>query len=26
LWNDFATTRLRLAFRERGYAVYEIRF
>ena len=25
LWNDFATTRLRLAFRERGYAVYEIR-
>ena len=24
LWNDFATTRLRLAFRERGYAVYEI--
>jgi len=26
MWNDFATTRLRLAFRERGYAVYEIRF
>jgi 4-amino-4-deoxy-L-arabinose transferase-like glycosyltransferase len=26
IWNDFATTRLRLAFRERGYAVYEIRF
>jgi 4-amino-4-deoxy-L-arabinose transferase-like glycosyltransferase len=25
MWNDFATTRLRLAFRERGYAVYEIR-
>jgi 4-amino-4-deoxy-L-arabinose transferase-like glycosyltransferase len=25
IWNDFATTRLRLAFRERGYAVYEIR-
>jgi 4-amino-4-deoxy-L-arabinose transferase-like glycosyltransferase len=25
LWNEFATTRLRLAFRERGYAVYEIR-
>jgi hypothetical protein len=24
LWNDFATTRLKLAFRERGYAVYEI--
>ena len=24
MWNDFATTRLRLAFRERGYAVYEI--
>jgi 4-amino-4-deoxy-L-arabinose transferase-like glycosyltransferase len=25
MWNDFATTHLRLAFRERGYAVYEIR-
>jgi 4-amino-4-deoxy-L-arabinose transferase-like glycosyltransferase len=25
MWNDFATTRLRLTFRERGYAVYEIR-
>jgi hypothetical protein len=24
MWNDFATTRLKLAFRERGYAVYEI--
>ena len=24
LWSDFATTRLTLAFRERGYAVYEI--
>jgi Dolichyl-phosphate-mannose-protein mannosyltransferase len=24
LWNDFATTRLKLVFRERGYAVYEI--
>jgi hypothetical protein len=24
LWNDFATTRLKLLFRERGYAVYEI--
>jgi hypothetical protein len=24
LWNDFATTRLKLAFRERGYAVFEI--
>ena len=24
LWNDFATTRLNLVFRERGYAVYEI--
>lgn len=25
MWNAFATTRLKLAFRERGYAVYEIR-
>jgi hypothetical protein len=24
IWNDFATARLKLAFRERGYAVYEI--
>jgi 4-amino-4-deoxy-L-arabinose transferase-like glycosyltransferase len=25
MWNDFATTRLKLAFQERGYAVYAIR-
>jgi hypothetical protein len=24
LWNDFATSRLRLDFRERGYAVYQL--